>query len=97
MVRPDATPGAGYRTQSPDTDAATEQYLFDRLRVLPPWRKAEMIRAAARSAYELALAGLRMRYPDAPASELRKRWAALSLGRELAIALFDWDPEREGW
>lgn len=87
----------GYHPQSPDTDEATERYLFERLRALPPWRKAEMLSASTRAACELALAGLRQRHPAAPATELRKRFAALVLGREASISLFGWDPEREGW
>ena len=87
----------GYRPQSPDTDVAAERYLFDRLRDLPPWRKAEMLSASTRAAYDLAMAGLRQRYPSATVEESRKRYAALVLGRKASIALFGWDPEREGW
>jgi hypothetical protein len=87
----------GYRPQSSDTDADAERYLFDRLRSLPPWRKAEMLSASTRSAYSLAMTGLRQRYPSATETELRKRYAALVLGRDVSMALFDWDPEREGW
>jgi len=86
-----------YRPQSPDTDEATERYLFDRLRQLPSWRKAEMLSAATKAAFGLAMSGLRQRYPHGSESELRKRYAALVLGRETSIALFGWDPEREGW
>lgn len=86
-----------YRPQSPDTDEATERYLFESLRALPMWRKAEMLTASTRAVYELALAGLRQRYPDATPPELRKRLSALTLGREATVTLFDWDPEIEGW
>ena len=86
-----------FRTQSADTDRDTEQYLIERLRALPPWRKAEMLSASTRAACDLAMAGLRQRHPNASAEELRKRFAALVLGRELVMSLFGWDPEREGW
>ena len=86
-----------YRPQSLDTDERTDRYLFERLRALPAWRKAEMVTAASRAAFELAMAGLRHRYPAASRAELRKRYAALVHGREVAMALFGWDPEREGW
>ena len=56
-----------------------------------------MLSAATRAASELAMAGLRQRHPTASAAELRKRFAALVLGREASITLFGWDPEREGW
>jgi hypothetical protein len=90
-------PPAGYRPQSADTDEAAERYLFERLRGMPPWRKAEMISASTRAAFQLAMAGLRQRHPAAPDAELRKRFAALALGRDASMALFGWDPEREGW
>jgi hypothetical protein len=95
MAKPNQS--VGYRPQSPDTDPTVERYLFDRLRRLPSWRKAEMLSASTCAAYELALAGLRQRYPSASATEVRKRYAALVLGREASMALFGWDPEREGW
>ena len=95
MPRPDQS--VGYRPQSPDTDPTAERYLFDRLRNLPPWRKAEMLSASTQAAYGLAMAGLRQRYPAASEPELRRRYAALVLGRDTSIALFGWDPEREGW
>jgi len=97
MPLPDPKALRGYCSQSPDTDPAMERYLFDRLRALPPWRKAEMISASTRAACELAMVGLRQRHPTANDVELRKRFAALTLGREASIALFGWDPEREGW
>jgi hypothetical protein len=95
MPAPDQS--AGYQLQSPDTDPAAERYLFDKLRTLPPWRKAEMLSASTRTAYDLAMAGLRQRYPGAEQPELRRRYAALVLGRDASVALFGWDPEREGW
>jgi hypothetical protein len=97
MPLPDPKNPQVYRSQSPDTDEATERYLFDRIRELPPWRKAEMLSASTRAACELAMAGLRQRHPSAPDAELRKRFAALTLGRETSIELFGWDPHREGW
>jgi len=97
MPEPGATQPEGYRPQSPDTDEAAERYLIERLRDLPPWRKAEMLSASTRAAWDLAMAGLRQRHPGASDVELRKRFAALVLGQEASIALFDWDPDREGW
>jgi hypothetical protein len=56
-----------------------------------------MLSASTRAACDLAMAGLRQRHPAAQAAELRRRLAALVLGREASIALFGWDPQREGW
>jgi hypothetical protein len=94
---PRSNQSGGYRSQSPDTDPEAEDYLFARLRRLPYWRKAEMLSASTKAAYGLAMAGLRQRYPDASEPELRKRYAALVLGRNVSISLFGWDPKREGW
>ena len=97
MPLPEPRQPQGYRPQSPDTDEAAERYLFERLRNLPAWRKAEMLSAATRAACELAMAGLRQRHPAAADAELRKRFAALVLGRDVSIEMFGWDPHREGW
>jgi hypothetical protein len=86
-----------YRPQSIDTDEATERYLFERLAALPIWRKAEMLSAATKATYQVAIAGLRERYPTAGIAELRRRYGALTLGREAALEVLDWDPDREGW
>ena len=56
-----------------------------------------MLSAATRAVCELAMGGLRQRHPAASSAELRKRFAALTLGRETSIELFGWDPHREGW
>ena len=97
MPTPGKTPPVKYRPQSADTDEATERYLFERLRALPPWRKAEMLSAATQAAGDLAMAGVRQRHPNASEAEQRKRFAAIILGRDMSITLFGWDPEREGW
>jgi hypothetical protein len=97
MPLPDFSPPRGYRPQSPDTEVAAEQFLIERLRALPSWRKADMTSVSTRAACDLAMVGLRLRHPAASAAELRKRFAALTLGREAAIRLFGWDPERQGW
>lgn len=59
-------------------------------------RKIAMIQALCRDARALALAGIRLRYPDASPSEQRLRLGALTIERRLMIEAFGWDPEREG-
>ena len=49
---------------------------------------AGLIAGASRSARTLAMAGLRSRYPDASDTELTERWAVLTLGVELARAVY---------
>lgn len=58
------------------------------LRGVPPWRKMEMLAGLNAYARELALSGLRQRYPQAEAAEIRRRLADLLLGPELARKVF---------
>ncbi len=58
------------------------------LRGLPAWRKMEMLVSLNGAARELALAGLRRRYPQAGEDELRRRLADLLLGEELALKVY---------
>lgn len=86
-----------YKTQSADTDPEVEKILFERLRDLPTWRKAEMIVAITRAAEEMTFAGLRSRYPEASAEELRLRFGALHFDRETMMQVFGWDPVEKGY
>ena len=45
----------------------------------------------------LSRIGLQSRYPEAGPDEMRKRLCALLHGREIALQVFGWDPEREGY
>ena len=40
---------------------------------------------------------VRQRHPAASDAEMRKRFTALTLGRDVSIELFNWDPHLEGW
>jgi len=68
----------------PDTPPETERVLFALLREMPPWRKVELVAQLNQTVRELALAGLRERYPTASPPELRRRLANIVLGTELA-------------
>jgi hypothetical protein len=83
-----------YRTQSADTSVEAEKMLFERLRELRPWEKAEILRALNRSARELALAGLRARHPDADEAELRMRLAEQYIGRDGVARVLGGHPRR---
>ena len=43
------------------------------------------------------IAGIEQRYPTASVEEVRKRFAALTLGKEFTVKQFGWDPEVEGY
>lgn len=77
-----------WRQMNRDTSPEAEAVLFGLWRETPGWRKWEMMEALNRSARELALAGLRQRYPKTTPDELRRRLADLLLGLELAAEVY---------
>ncbi|MEW6102347.1 MAG: hypothetical protein AB1630_00785 [bacterium] len=85
------------KTLSPDTQPEAEKVLIELLRKAPAWRKIEMVSQITTACRELALIGLRRRYPEANDDELKKRLAALVLPREIVIRAYNWDPEKEGY
>jgi hypothetical protein len=91
LSRPKAPPG--YKTQSPDTDYATEVEWFDLLRKLSPSERARLIDEQVQLDDHLALVGTRLRWPDAGEEEVRLRAAALRLGPDVVAKHFGWAPE----
>ncbi|MEW6007504.1 MAG: hypothetical protein AB1595_05065 [bacterium] len=85
------------KTLSPDTQPEAERVLIELLRKAPAWRKIEMVSQITTTCRELALIGLRRRYPEANDDELKKRLAALVLPREIVIRAYNWNPEKEGY
>jgi hypothetical protein len=71
-----------------DTHPDMEALQIKLLRAEPAWRKMEMLVSLNGSAQELALAGLRRRFPDSSPGELRRRLADLLLGEELAYKVY---------
>jgi hypothetical protein len=67
-----------------DTSPEIEQVLFAMLREMPAWRKLDLVAQLNQTVRELALSGLRERYPQADEAEVRRRLADLVLGSELA-------------
>ena len=72
----------------PDTPPETERVLFAMLREMPPWRKLEMVAQLNQAGRELALVGLKMRYPEATQDELLRRLADILLGGEVAARVY---------
>jgi len=85
------------KTQSSDTSPAAEAVLIQLARELPPHRKLEIAFSMTNTVRQLARAGLRSRYPEAPKEEIDRRLAALVLPRPLVLAAYGWDPEAEGF
>ena len=71
-----------------DTSKAAERVLFELARTTPSWRKVELIGEMRRTVCDLAMSGLRERYPEASANELRRRLADIVLGTELALRAY---------
>ncbi len=76
------------KTQSPDTSVEAEQFLIENLRAAGPQRRLDMARDASRSIRQLAWNGLRLRHPKADENELRRRYAVLTFGEQVAEQLF---------
>ncbi|MSU35604.1 MAG: hypothetical protein EXS36_10920 [Pedosphaera sp.] len=76
------------KTQSPDTSFEAEQVLIELLRRAPPWRKLGMVEDSNHSVKELLMAGLRERFPLDLPGVLRRRFADLWLGPDLALAAY---------
>jgi hypothetical protein len=78
-----------------DTHPKMEELQVKLLREVPAYRKMEMLISLNASAQELALAGLRRRFPNASQNELRRRLADILLGRDLARKVYG-EPEYAG-
>ena len=76
-----------------DTSPEVERLQIEILRNMPAWRKFELLNDLILTARELALAGLRNRFPDATPEELRRRLATLLLGPELATKVYGPEPD----
>ena len=61
---------------------------YDLYRGMSGARKLELVFETCRTGRELALAGLRMRHPDASEEELWRHWARQHLGTELFEAVY---------
>lgn len=85
------------RLGASDTDPKIARLVIELARATPAWKKFEQVAAMTNACRELAMAGLRSRYPRASEEELKRRLAALVLDRELVIKVYGWDPKIEGY
>lgn len=85
------------RLGASDTDPNIERMIIESTRRTPDWKKFEQVAAMTNACRELAMMGLKDRYPKATEEEVRRRFAAMVLDRELVIKLFGWDPNIEGY
>jgi hypothetical protein len=76
------------RTLSRDTTPEAEAVQVEIFRRMSGRQKLALVEEANRNARELALAGLRLRHPDAGPEELFRRLMDLMLGEELAERVY---------
>jgi hypothetical protein len=69
---------------SMDTSPEIERRQIEAWRRMSPVEKAAIVSGLTQAAYDLALAGVRARYPDASPREQFLRLAIVTLGRDLA-------------
>jgi hypothetical protein len=93
----DAPPGLTYRTQAADTTPEIEALQIQAWRAMEPWQKLQEVEQLCRLVDHLAIQGILMRHPGAPDEEVQKRLTALRYGRDISLAVNDWDPSRHGW
>ena len=72
------------KTQSPDTSLEAERVLIELWRRASPARKFALALDTGRAMQEFMLTGLRERHPHDSPARLRRRFADLWLGPELA-------------
>lgn len=90
-LRPHELPPSAF---SRDTDPAAEAIQIEIYRRMTAEQKIDLVCQAIRDARALTLAGLRLRYPEAPPDEIQRRLKGLLLGEELAEEVYG--PLKEG-
>jgi hypothetical protein len=80
-----------------DTDEAAERRLIELARQMSDDKKLRLLFDQIETGRQLAIGGLKRRYPQASQEELKKRYAALVLDRETVMKIYEWDPEKEGY
>lgn len=81
---------------SADTSAVVDALIVERYRQMSPAEKLQIVADLHRASGEMALAGLRQRYPGANTRELMVRLAALRYDARSMVSAFGWDPRVEG-
>ena len=85
-MKPTARHGAA--NLSRDTSPEVEDRQVERWRAMAPAEKLALADSASAAVRELAMAGLRLRHPDADDRELFLRYAILTLGPAAAVTVY---------
>jgi hypothetical protein len=80
-----------------DTHPEAEKVLIEGYRKMSASDKLQQVFAMQRMMYDLQMADVRRRYPDATEEECRLRVASRRLSADAMRKVFHWDPEKEGY
>jgi hypothetical protein len=78
--------------QSPDTSPAAEAVQFELWRRMTPVEKVDLFTGLTLAVQELAMAGMRLRYPNESDDTIRLRLAVQRLGEETVRRVWHWQP-----
>lgn len=84
-----------WREMNMDTAPEVEEKLFALWREAPVWQKWAQMEMMNQTVRHLALMGIRQRYPEATAAELRRLLADQLLGPEVAARVYGPLPEKQ--
>jgi hypothetical protein len=79
-----------------DTSPEAARVLVDGYRRMSPEQKLAIVDDLTRATRQMAATRIRDQYPHATDREVLLRVASLTLGRDVMIRAFGWDPDREG-
>ena len=71
-----------------ETHPSAEEMQIEIIRRMPPWRKIELVFELNDTVSALARVGIRNRYPGINEHDLRRRYADLALGKDLAQKIY---------
>ncbi len=80
-----------------DTRPEVEKIIIEGYRRMTPAQKLARVEDLRCFSRRLAAARIMSQHPDAGDREVQLRLGAVTLGRELMVRVFGWDPEREGY
>jgi hypothetical protein len=71
-----------------DTHPRIAALQIELMRSMPPWKKLAMVADLNSAVRQLAVAGIRLRHPEADAQQVRRMLADLMLGEQLASKVY---------
>ena len=80
-----------------DTSSEAEEILIGKMRGMSPTEKIKNMLELCTMARAMVLSGIKQRYTGISDEELKKRFAAIVLGKEFTKRYYQWDPDIEGY